>query len=258
MAHEDSLCAGGAPPTPAEARDMDARGLAAKLADLRDENARLQQQVRLAALDGRGPLAPKVKGAAVGSDAQQDILFFDEAMQKKASYPRDDQDSFHSPRPAAYSPNGHHHHHHSNNGGGGDHDVKAGAENSRLRAENAKLQSALDALKQKRPATNEEEIRRENGKLKAELDELSKLDKSRAQLAKEVAELKAQLAAKNAEGATNQRSNFADQRAAIKEFTERVQADLEKENRSLSTRAAMAEEQIKAGAAAAAAKRKRG
>jgi len=43
--HEDSLCLGGAPPTPAEARTMDARGLATKLADLRDENARLQQQV---------------------------------------------------------------------------------------------------------------------------------------------------------------------------------------------------------------------
>ena len=47
-----------APPTPAEAREMDARGLAAKLADLKEENARLQQAVRLAALDGRGPLAP--------------------------------------------------------------------------------------------------------------------------------------------------------------------------------------------------------
>lgn len=71
------------------------------------------------------------------------------------------------------------------------------------------------------------------------------MDKSRAQLAKEVAELKHQLAAKNAEAATNQRSNFTEQRAAIKEFTERVQAELERENRSLSTRAAMAEEQIK-------------
>jgi len=48
------MCLGGAPPTPAEAREMDTRGLAAKLSDLKDENARLQQQVRLAALDGRG------------------------------------------------------------------------------------------------------------------------------------------------------------------------------------------------------------
>lgn len=77
------------------------------------------------------------------------------------------------------------------------------------------------------------------------VEELSKLDKSRAQLAKEVAGLKQQLASKTAEAATNQRSNFTEQRAAIKEFTERVQADLERENRSLSTRAAMAEEQIK-------------
>ena len=38
------LCLGGAPPTPAEAREMDTRGLAAKLSDLKDENARLQQQ----------------------------------------------------------------------------------------------------------------------------------------------------------------------------------------------------------------------
>ena len=240
--HEDSLCAGGAPPTPAEARDIDARGLATKLADLRDENARLQQQVRLAALDGRGPMAPKVKAAAHGSDAQQDILFFDEDMPKDAAALRGSHDTFHAQQRGAVSPVKGGGHGHGQDGGGGG----GGAENNRLRAENAKLQSALDDLKQRRPGTNEEEIRRENGKLKAELDELSKMDKSRAQLAKEVAELKRQLAEKNTEGATNQRSNFTEQRAAIKEFTERVQAELEKENRSLSTRAAMAEEQIKA------------
>ena len=54
--HEDDLV--GTPPTPAEAREMDARGLAQKLADLRDENAALQKELRMAALDGRGPLAP--------------------------------------------------------------------------------------------------------------------------------------------------------------------------------------------------------
>jgi hypothetical protein len=42
------------------------------------------------------------------------------------------------------------------------------------------------------------------------------MDRSRAQLAKEVTALKSELAAKNAEGATNQRSNFSEQRAAIK------------------------------------------
>jgi hypothetical protein len=194
--HEDTLCLGGAPPTPAEAQTMDARGLGAKLADLRDENARLQQQVRLAALDGRGPLASKVKAATHSSDAQQDILFFDESMPKNAAGKQQgSHDTFHAPRTA--SPKAHH-------GGHGGHDDddyggKAGAENARLRAENSKLQSALDDLKQRRPATNEEETKRENGKLKAQLEELSKLDKSRAQLAKEVAELKGQLAAKNAE-----------------------------------------------------------
>ena len=226
--HEDSLCLGGAPPTPAEARDIDARGLAQKLADLRDENARLQQQVRMAALDGRGPLAPKAKEAAHNTDAQQDILFYDEQMPRKA---QQDGDSFHQSPRRARSPEG--------DGYGGK------GESARLRAENAKLQAALDELRQKRPSTNEEEVRRENGKLKAELEELSKQDKSRAQLAKEVAELKRQLAEKNVAGANDQRSNFTEQRAAIKEFTERVQAELEKENRTLATRAAIAEEQVK-------------
>ena len=45
-----------------------------------------------------------------------------------------------------------------------------------------------------------EEVRRENGMLKAELDELSNLDKSRAQLAKELAEVKAAMLRRTEEG----------------------------------------------------------
>ena len=66
--HEDELLA--APPTPAEAKGADVRSLASKLADLKEENAKLQQALRLAALDGRGPLAP-----ANGGGGEKDAFF---------------------------------------------------------------------------------------------------------------------------------------------------------------------------------------
>ena len=54
-----------------------------------------------------------------------------------------------------------------------------------------------------------------------ELDELSNLDKSRAQLAKELAEVKAAMARRAEEGSKDKdhRSNFTEQRAAIKAGT---------------------------------------
>ena len=124
-----------------------------------------------------------------------------------------------------------------------------GNENARLRVENQRLQEALDAMRHRRPQTSEEELRRENGKLKVQLAALANMDKTRAQLANEVADLKTRLQEKDTElhetKNHNQRAAFNEQRAAIKEFTERVQAELEKENRHLQTRCAMAEEQIK-------------
>jgi hypothetical protein len=75
------------------------------------------------------------------------------------------------------------------------------------------------------------------------------MDKTRAQLAHELAEIKTKLSEKEKEILDtknhNARNAFTEQRAAIKEFTTRVQAELEKENRNLQTRSAMAEEQIK-------------
>ena len=230
--HEDQLCMDGVPPTPAEAQDIDARGLAAKLADLREENARLNQAVRLAALDGRGPLAPSVKKAAHDTDAGNDILFFD-ADATKPDKTRGRVDSFND-RGGGNSADGRHH-------------VPLDNENARLRAENHKLSQMLDGLKQKRPGTGEEELRRENAKLKVQLTTMGNMDKSRAQLAQEIGDLKdqlAQLEAAQARGGNN-RTNWQEQRNAIKEFTDKVQADLERENRQLATRAAMAEEQIK-------------
>ena len=104
-------------------------------------------------------------------------------------------------------------------------------------------------MKHRRPQTSEEEVRRENGKLKVQLAALANMDKTRAQLANEIADLKTRLQEKDTElhetKNHNQRAAFNEQRAAIKEFTERVQAELEKENRHLQTRCAMAEEQIK-------------
>jgi predicted RNase H-like nuclease (RuvC/YqgF family) len=111
------------------------------------------------------------------------------------------------------------------------------------------LQQAIDSLKKVRPTTSEEDVRRENGKLKVQLAALGNMDKTRAQLAHELAEIKTRLSEKEKEILEsknhNARAAFTEQRAAIKEFTDRVQAELEKENRNLQTRSAMAEEQIK-------------
>ena len=111
------------------------------------------------------------------------------------------------------------------------------------------MQQAIDSLKKVRPTTSEEDVRRENGKLKVQLAALGNMDKTRAQLAHELAEIKTRLSEKEKEILEsknhNARAAFTEQRAAIKEFTDRVQAELEKENRNLQTRSAMAEEQIK-------------
>jgi hypothetical protein len=272
--HEDALVA--APPTPAEARDMDARGLAAKLSDLKEENARLQQAVRLAALDGRGPLAPggggvvgggggsgAGSGAMVGDDVDgggEPILFFDDGARADAgdaggaeaaggvgaadgSHPRGVRSGAGGVAGGPGANNGSDSFNPEARGFGGV------GENARLRAENARLQKALDGLKKVRPTTSEEDVRRENGKLKVQLEALANMDKTRAQLANEVADLKTKVAEKETELLEsknhNQRAAFNEQRQAIKEFTERVQAELERENRGLQSRCAMAEEQIK-------------
>ena len=248
-----------APPTPAEAREMDARGLAAKLADLKEENARLQQAVRLAALDGRGPLAPGGGGVRGGSDrgggdrdadayvgdGDGEILYFDD--ERRA---RPDADGGAEMFPGSDRPDRAKHAAKATTRADPDSfNFSHGNENARLRVENQRLQEALDAMKHRRPQTSEEELRRENGKLKVQLAALANMDKTRAQLANEVADLKTRLQEKDTElhetKNHNQRAAFNEQRAAIKEFTERVQAELEKENRHLQTRCAMAEEQIK-------------
>ena len=240
--HEDEILA--TPPTPAEAKGADVRNLASKLADLKEENAKLQQALRLAALDGRGPLAPAAegeeeeetfaRGGGVERDENGEVLFFDGGAPRgaegalpvanvsKVSKVSKPQDTF------GYT---------------------GGNENARLRAENARLQQAIDSLKKVRPTTSEEDVRRENGKLKVQLAALGNMDKTRAQLAHELAELKTRLSEKEKEILESKNHNarvaFNEQRAAIKEFTDRVQAELEKENRNLQTRSAMAEEQIK-------------
>ena len=248
-----------APPTPAEAREMDARGLAAKLADLKEENARLQQAVRLAALDGRGPLAPGGGGVRGGSDrgggdrdadayvgdGDGEILYFDD--ERRA---RPDADGGAEMFPGSDRPDRAKHAAKATTRADPDSfNFSHGNENARLRVENQRLQEALDAMRHRRPQTSEEELRRENGKLKVQLAALANMDKTRAQLANEVADLKTRLQEKDTElhetKNHNQRAAFNEQRAAIKEFTERVQAELEKENRHLQTRCAMAEEQIK-------------
>ena len=107
------------------------------------------------------------------------------------------------------------------------------------------MQQAIDSLKKVRPTTSEEDVRRENGKLKVQLAALGNMDKTRAQLAHELAEIKTRLSEKEKEILESKNHNarvaFTEQRAAIKEFTDRVQAELEKENRNLQTRSAMAE-----------------
>ena len=244
--HEDDLV--GTPPTPAEAREMDARGLAQKLADLRDENAALQKELRMAALDGRGPLAPhnvraakeaaaRGGGSRPGTGEDGEIAYYNDGNKQdrdggfgqvgkgeivvKKNAP---DDSF-----------------------GG---AMAGAgENARLRAENARLQKTIDELKHRRPSTTEEDMRAEVSKLRIQLHALSNQDNTRAKLTQEISVLKIQLQERTQELKEHknhsQREAFKQQKAAIKEFTDRVQSELEKENRALQTRAAMAEEQIK-------------
>lgn len=248
-AHEDAILQ--APPTPAEARKEqgDTRGLASKLSDLKEENAKLQQALRLAALDGRGPLAPQNNGNGEDDDTsrsqtnadattrngdgqQGEVLFYDGEHKRSGAENEPGNGK---------TTNGNHRDTFNFNGGHN--------ENGRLRAENDRLQKAIDSLKKTRPATSEEDVRRENGKLKVQLAALANMDKTRAQLAHELAEIKTKLSEKEKEifetKNHNARNAFTEQRAAIKEFTTRVQAELEKENRNLQTRSAMAEEQIK-------------
>jgi hypothetical protein len=245
MPHEDELV--GTPPTPAEARDMDARGLASKLADLRDENAALQKELRMAALDGRGPLAPQnmraAKEAAAkggsrpGTGEDGEIAYYNDNIKQdrdggfgqvgkgeivvKKNAP---DDSF----------------------GGA---MASAGENARLRKENAPLQKTIDELKHRRPNTTEEDMRAEVSKLRIQLHALSNQDNTRAKLTQEISVLKVTLQERTQELKEHknhsQREAFKAQKSAIKEFTDRVQAELEKENRALQTRAAMAEEQIK-------------
>ena len=251
--HEDEILA--TPPTPAEAKGADVRSLASKLADLKEENAKLQQALRLAALDGRGPLAPATGGGEEEEDVfargggggggtrdeNGDVLFFDggapRGAEGAAAVPSGEDPASLKPVSKASKP------HDTFNYAGGRN------ENARLRAENARLQQAIDSLKKVRPTTSEEDVRRENGKLKVQLAALGNMDKTRAQLAHELAEIKTRLSEKEKEILESKNHNarvaFTEQRAAIKEFTDRVQAELEKENRNLQTRSAMAEEQIK-------------
>ena len=252
--HEDEILA--TPPTPAEAKGADVRSLASKLADLKEENAKLQQALRLAALDGRGPLAPanggeeeddaffqekRDGGGGERRDENGAILFFDGGAPRgaeNAAPVANSADPSAVSRPSKAS-----------KASKDTFNYTGGNENARLRAENARLQQAIDSLKKVRPTTSEEDVRRENGKLKVQLAALGNMDKTRAQLAHELAEIKTRLSEKEKEILEsknhNARAAFTEQRAAIKEFTDRVQAELEKENRNLQTRSAMAEEQIK-------------
>ena len=254
--HEDELLA--APPTPAEAKGADVRSLASKLADLKEENAKLQQALRLAALDGRGPLAP-----ANGGEEENDAFFHEKRDGEEREERRDENGAVlffdggaprgaenaaplaNSADPSAVSRLSKA----SKAASKDTFNYTGGNENARLRAENARLQQAIDSLKKVRPTTSEEDVRRENGKLKVQLAALGNMDKTRAQLAHELAEIKTRLSEKEKEILEsknhNARAAFTEQRAAIKEFTDRVQAELEKENRNLQTRSAMAEEQIK-------------
>ena len=244
--HEDEILA--TPPTPAEAKGADVRSLASKLADLKEENAKLQQALRLAALDGRGPLAPAAegeeeeetfaRGGGVERDENGEVLFFDGGVSRGAegALPVSNGKDLASRVSKVSKPQD-------------TFGYTGGNENARLRAENARLQQAIDSLKKVRPTTSEEDVRRENGKLKVQLAALGNMDKTRAQLAHELAEIKTRLSEKEKEILETKNHNarvaFNEQRAAIKEFTDRVQAELEKENRNLQTRSAMAEEQIK-------------
>jgi hypothetical protein len=92
-------------------------------------------------------------------------------------------------------------------------------------------------------------MRAEVSKLRIQLHALSNQDNTRAKLTQEISVLKVTLQERTQELKEHknhsQREAFKAQKSAIKEFTDRVQAELEKENRALQTRAAMAEEQIK-------------
>ena len=195
-AHEDAILQ--APPTPAEARKEqgDTRGLASKLSDLKEENAKLQQALRLAALDGRGPLAPQNNGNGEDDDTsrsqtnadattrngdgqQGEVLFYDGEHKRSGAENEPGNGK---------TTNGNHRDTFNFNGGHN--------ENGRLRAENDRLQKAIDSLKKTRPATSEEDVRRENGKLKVQLAALANMDKTRAQLAHELAEIKTKLSEK--------------------------------------------------------------
>lgn len=111
-----------------------------------------------------------------------------------------------------------------------------------LVTENAKLREQVESLKARPPQTPEDNVRRENEKLQARIIEMENMDRSRAQMAIEIANLKESLAAAND---TAKQHGPDDIRRLVKDFTMTAQADLEKEVVLWQTRCTMAEEQLK-------------
>ena len=111
-----------------------------------------------------------------------------------------------------------------------------------LVTENAKLREQVEAMKSRPPQTPEDTVRRENEKLQARIIEMENMDRSRAQMAIEIANLKESLSAANDSA---KQHGPDDIRRLVKDFTMTTQADLEKEVVLWQTRCTMAEEQLK-------------
>ena len=95
-----------------------------------------------------------------------------------------------------------------------------------LVTENAKLREQVEAMKSRPPQTPEDTVRRENEKLQARIIEMENMDRSRAQMAIEIANLKESLSAANDSA---KQHGPDDIRRLVKDFTMTTQADLEKE-----------------------------
>ena len=111
-----------------------------------------------------------------------------------------------------------------------------------LVTENAKLREQVEAMKSRPPQTPEDTVRRENEKLQARIIEMENMDRSRAQMAIEIANLKESLSAANDSA---KQHGPDDIRRLVKDFTMTTQADLEKEVVLRQTRCTMAEGQLK-------------
>ncbi|KAK9824618.1 hypothetical protein WJX72_011772 [[Myrmecia] bisecta] len=113
-----------------------------------------------------------------------------------------------------------------------------------LQLENERLRAELDSLRRQQATTPQADLRQQNERLAGRLRELEKVDRSRAQLGFEIAELKE--ANEKLRRAANGTDSMAGLKRQMKEFTLNTQMDLERQLSAAQARAAAAEEQLSA------------